>query len=98
LVRIGRPNSPFYLRIGAASTSVLVASRFQGTRSKLNSHAMADYGKIDLRQKSLVRSGGRVVECTGLENRRAERYRGFESLPDRLLIGIVSLVVFPEKS
>ena len=23
---------------------------------------------------------GRVVECTGLENRRTERYRGFESL------------------
>ena len=24
--------------------------------------------------------GGRVVDCTGLENRRTERYRGFESL------------------
>ena len=24
-----------------------------------------------------------MVECTGLENRRAARYRGFESLPDR---------------
>ena len=23
---------------------------------------------------------GRAVECTGLENRRTERYRGFESL------------------
>ena len=32
-------------------------------------------------------SGGRVVECTGLENRRAARYRGFESLPDRLGTG-----------
>ncbi len=29
------------------------------------------------------RTGGRVVECTGLENRRAARYRGFESLPVR---------------
>ena len=27
--------------------------------------------------------GGRVVDCTGLENRRTERYRGFESLPLR---------------
>ncbi len=27
--------------------------------------------------------GGRVVECTGLENQRAARYRGFESLPLR---------------
>ena len=27
------------------------------------------------------RRGGRVVECTGLENRRAARYRGFESHP-----------------
>ena len=26
------------------------------------------------------RRDGRVVECTGLENRRTERYRGFESL------------------
>ncbi len=24
-----------------------------------------------------------MVECTGLENRRTARYRGFESLPDR---------------
>lgn len=23
---------------------------------------------------------GRVIDCTGLENRRTERYRGFESL------------------
>ena len=27
-----------------------------------------------------VRKDGRVVEYTGLENRRAERHRGFESL------------------
>ena len=27
-----------------------------------------------------IRRGGRVVDCTGLENRRTERYRGFESL------------------
>ena len=30
-----------------------------------------------------VRAGGRVVECTGLENRRTARSRGFESLPAR---------------
>ena len=35
-----------------------------------------------LTQKHLWR-GGRVVDCTGLENRRTERYRGFESLPLR---------------
>ena len=29
------------------------------------------------------RRGGRVDDCTGLENRRAARYRGFESLPLR---------------
>ena len=28
----------------------------------------------------LPRRNGRVVECTGLENQRTERYRGFESL------------------
>ena len=28
-------------------------------------------------------TGGRVVYCNGLENRRAERYREFESLPVR---------------
>ena len=27
-----------------------------------------------------LRRDGRVVECTGLENRRTARYRGFESL------------------
>ena len=31
-----------------------------------------------------LRRGGRVVDCTGLENRRTERYRGFESLSLRL--------------
>ena len=29
------------------------------------------------------RRGGRVVECTGLENQRTAMYRGFESLPLR---------------
>ena len=29
---------------------------------------------------SLQRRNGRVVECTGLENQRTARYRGFESL------------------
>ena len=31
------------------------------------------------------RRGGRVIDCSGLENRRTERYRGFESLPLRNL-------------
>ena len=30
--------------------------------------------------RTLYRRDGRVVECTGLENQRTERYRGFESL------------------
>ena len=30
-----------------------------------------------------VWKGGRVVDYSGLENRRTERYRGFESLPFR---------------
>ena len=34
-----------------------------------------------------ARRGGRVVECTGLENRRAARYRGFESHPLRNKFG-----------
>ena len=32
----------------------------------------------------LTRKDGRVVDYTGLENRRTERYRGFESLSFRL--------------
>ena len=32
---------------------------------------------------SLLRKGGRVVECNGFENRRRATYRGFESLPFR---------------
>jgi hypothetical protein len=31
----------------------------------------------------LLWTGGRVVYCNGLENRRAERHREFESLPVR---------------
>ena len=31
------------------------------------------------------RRDGRVVDCTGLENRRTERYRGFESLSLRFI-------------
>ena len=34
-------------------------------------------------QAKLQRKGGRVVDYSGLENRRAERHRGFESLPFR---------------
>ena len=30
--------------------------------------------------------GGRVVDYSGLENRRTERYRGFESLPFRFFV------------
>ena len=32
----------------------------------------------------LIRRDGRVVDYSGLENRRTERYRGFESLSLRL--------------
>ena len=38
-----------------------------------------------------VWKGGRVVDYSGLENRRAERHRGFESLPFRKLKASVSL-------
>lgn len=31
-------------------------------------------------QNQFNRRNGRAVECTGLENQRTERYRGFESL------------------
>ena len=34
--------------------------------------------------RGTVRTGGRVVYCNGLENRRTERYREFESLPVRI--------------
>ena len=37
-------------------------------------------------EKALVfRRGDRAAECTGLENRRSESYRGFESHPLRCL-------------
>ena len=32
-----------------------------------------------------IRMGGRVVECSGLENRRRETFRGFESHPIRFV-------------
>jgi hypothetical protein len=37
-------------------------------------------------EKTVSRRSGRVVECTGLENQRTERYRGFESLLLRRLL------------
>ena len=37
---------------------------------------------------------GRVVECTGLENRRTERYRGFESLSLRNVVTLLSDLLF----
>jgi hypothetical protein len=44
---------------------------------------MLDFALVD-REGHVSRRGGRVVECNGLENRRAERHRGFESHPLRL--------------
>ncbi len=38
----------------------------------------------------ILRRDGRVVDCSGLENRRTERYRGFESLSLRLLNPLLS--------
>ena len=38
--------------------------------------------------------GGRVVDCTGLENRRTERYRGFESLSLRFKADFTSKSAF----
>ena len=34
-------------------------------------------------KSSLTRRGGRVADCTGLENRHGASHRGFESLPLR---------------
>jgi hypothetical protein len=34
-------------------------------------------------RRNLIRRGGRAVYCTGLENRRPARVRGFESHPLR---------------
>ena len=49
-----------------------------------------------------VRKDGRVVEYTGLENRRAERHRGFESLSFRKHLERtpvrVSLFIMPRPS
>ena len=39
-------------------------------------HSLSDQKPI----AKIARRDGRVVDCTGLENRRTERYRGFESL------------------
>ena len=40
----------------------------------------AYYGKVTPTRSPLLWRDGRVVDCIGLENRRTERYRGFESL------------------
>ena len=46
---------------------------------------------LDLRNRILnfKRRSGRVVECTGLENQRTERYRGFESLLLRIEMSLL---------
>ena len=36
-----------------------------------------------LKKKDTLWRDGRVIDCSGLENRRTARYRGFESLPLR---------------
>ena len=42
--------------------------------------------------KSSFRKDGRVVDYTGLENRRAERHRGFESLSFRKALRLVEFL------
>ena len=50
-------------------------------RSTLSSSSAAS----DVYKRQTQRRGGRVVDCAGLENRRAARSRGFESHPLRHL-------------
>ena len=50
-------------------------------RSSKNTHTFASLLKRNTPVKHW--KGGRVVDYSGLENRRAERHRGFESLPFR---------------
>ena len=42
-----------------------------------------------VKNKNDARKDGRVVDYTGLENRRAERHRGFESLSFRKALRLV---------
>ena len=39
-----------------------------------------------------ARRGDRAAECTGLENRRSESYRGFESHPLRHVVLLCEVV------
>ena len=50
-------------------------------RSSKNTYTFASLLKRNTTTKHW--KGGRVVDYSGLENRRAERHRGFESLPFR---------------
>ncbi len=44
-----------------------------------------------------IRRDGRVVDCNGLENRRTETYRGFESLSLRkMYLFSISYKVYPQ--
>ena len=87
------------MQVRAEARTLVYAERSRGCRickanaeiAQLVEHNLA---KVRVASSSLVfRSkkvlhvrhwkGGRVVDYSGLENRRAERHRGFESLPFR---------------
>ena len=53
----------------------------KGLRVSKNTYTFASLLKRNTYAKHW--KGGRVVDYSGLENRRAERHRGFESLPFR---------------
>ena len=78
------------LSVNVADTSGDVSLRnllmFSAVELRLvsnRSHRMQYHSWSRLRTADHSRRGGRVVDCSGLENRRTARFRGFESLPLR---------------
>ena len=63
--------------------------KFRGRPSLIRVYLRSVVVLSDILRKGFVDNiwtGGRVVYCNGLENRRAERFREFESLPVRVAI------------
>ena len=68
----------FFKKSGFYLQDLKIVCNFAPVKNR-NMRFLASFSSV----KSSFRKDGRVVDYTGLENRRAERHRGFESLSFR---------------
>ena len=74
----------FFKKSGFYLQDLKIVCNFAPVKNR-NVRFLASFSSV----KSSFRKDGRVVDYTGLENRRAERHRGFESLSFRKALRLV---------